>query len=81
MAKKSNKAQDSEIEIEPQVSTEQIVQENNLLLHVLIDYLIEKDFMSKVEFQDRLDLVESELFVEESSCKPKAQKKKAKKKK
>jgi hypothetical protein len=75
LAKKSNKAQDSEIEMEPQISTEQIV-----LLHVLIDYLIEKELISKVEFQDRLDLVESELFVEESSCKPKAPKKAKKKK-
>jgi hypothetical protein len=80
LAKKSNKAQDSEIEMEPQISTEQIVQENHLLLHVLIDYLIEKELISKVEFQDRLDLVESELFVEESSCKPKAPKKAKKKK-
>ena len=80
MAKKSNKTPDPEIDTEPQVSADQVVQENNLLLHVLIDYLIEKDLISKVEFQDRLDLVESELFVEENSYKPKASKKTKKKK-
>ena len=76
MAKKAKKADKSEVEEQLTQTTDQMVAQNNFLLHVLIDYLIEKELISKAEFQDRLDLVESELFISELECKPKKKKKK-----
>jgi hypothetical protein len=51
---------------EHEETTEQLVAETNFMLHVLIDFLIEKEIISKVEFEDKLDAVESELFADEA---------------
>jgi hypothetical protein len=56
---------------EHEETTEQLVAETNFMLHVLIDFLIEKEIISKVEFEDKLDAVESELFVDESEVEEK----------
>ncbi len=81
LAKKQKKEAGCDCGQQHQPGIEETTEENNFLLHVLIDYLIEREIISEAEFQDRLDLVESELFVDEQSCKPKPKKSPAKKSK
>jgi hypothetical protein len=61
----------------PQPTTEELVAEDHFLLHTLLDLLIEKELVSKQEIQDKLDNIESELFVDE--CESKGKKKPKKK--
>jgi hypothetical protein len=63
----------------PQPTTEELVAEDHFLLHTLLDLLIEKELISKQEIQDKLDSIESELFVDE--CEEKKESKKKPKKK
>jgi len=58
-------------------TTEELVAEDHFLLHTLLDLLMEKELITKAEFQDKLDNIESELFVDE--CNTKAKKKQKKK--
>jgi hypothetical protein len=44
-----------------EVTTEDIVAENNFCLNVLIDLLIEKGVITKDEFEKKLDEAEEEL--------------------
>jgi hypothetical protein len=58
-------------------TTEELVAEDHFLLHTLLDLLMEKEFITKAELQDKLDSIESELFVDE--CDAKARKRPKKK--
>jgi hypothetical protein len=69
----------AECEEQPQPTTEELVAEDHFLLHTLLDLLIEKELISKQEIQDKLDSIESELFVDE--CEEKEKNKKTPKKK
>jgi len=71
------KAQKKEVIIDDTPTTEQLVAQDHFLLHTLLDLLMEKEFITKAELQDKFDNIESELFVDE--CETKAKKKPKKK--
>jgi hypothetical protein len=73
------KAQKKEVYVDSTPTTEELVAEDHFLLHTLLDVLMEKELILKAELQDKLDNIESELFVEE--CEEKKQGKKKPKKK
>ena len=73
------KAQEKEVEIDNTPTTEQLVAQDHFLLHTLLDLLMEKELITKAELQDKLDNIESELFVDE--CEGKKQAKKPSRKK
>ena len=71
------KAQKKEVIIDDTPTTEQLVAQDHFLLHTLLDLLMEKEFITKAELQDKFDNIESELFVDE--CETKGRKKLKKK--
>lgn len=69
-----NKSQKKEV-IDNTPTTEELVAEDHFLLHTLLDLLMEKEFLTKQELQDKLDNIEAELFVDECEEKQQAKKK------
>ncbi|MFW6014785.1 MAG: hypothetical protein ACOCQG_06410 [Candidatus Nanoarchaeia archaeon] len=53
-------------EEEQEMSIEEVVEENNILLNTLIDHLIEKNVISEDEFLNKLNAVNSEVQEKEN---------------
>lgn len=70
------KAREKKVYVDSTPTTEELVAEDHFLLHTLLDVLMEKELILKAELQDKLDNIESELFVDECETKTKKKPKK-----
>jgi len=53
-------------EFEEELSTEEIVEDNNVILNALIDLLIKKNIIGEDEFRQKIQETENEMYEEES---------------